>query len=147
MSSVCLEAEAAIYSKQLMSDLTASITPPLSPSESIAKAAVEAANNREAVLIFTLTYSGTSARLLAKYRPRCPIIVLTKNASAGASPRLPSTFSSAFRPPSTRAGRVTLRLARAECTYHNVHRPCPEPSAHTTMCIDHVPSCVLSRVL
>ena len=46
---------------------------------------MEAANNREAVLIFTLTYSGTSARLLAKFRPRCPIVVLTKNASAGAA--------------------------------------------------------------
>ena len=85
MSSVCLEAESAVYSKLAMADLTAAVKPPLSPSESIAKAAVEAANNREAVLIFTLTYSGTSARLLAKYRPRCPIIVLTKNASAGAA--------------------------------------------------------------
>merc|ERR1740138_878778 len=69
MADCCLEAESAIYSHQLMGDLTASVKPPLDPSESIAKAAVEAANNREAVLIFTLSYSGTSARLLAKYRP------------------------------------------------------------------------------
>ena len=85
MSSVCLEAESAVYSKQMMADLTAAVQPPLNPSESIAKAAVEAANNREAVLMITLTYSGTSARLLAKFRPRCPIVVLTKNASAGAA--------------------------------------------------------------
>jgi len=85
MSGVCLEAEAAIYSRQLMGDLTASIKPPLEGSEAVAKAAVEAASSREAVLIFTLTSSGTSARLLAKYRPRCPIVALTNNASAGAA--------------------------------------------------------------
>ena len=49
MSSVCLEAESAVYSKQLMADLTSAVQPPLNPSEAVAKAAVEAANNREAV--------------------------------------------------------------------------------------------------
>merc|ERR1719478_619443 len=85
MSSVCLEAEAALFAKIVMADLTANIKPPLDPSEAVAKAAVEAASGREAVLIFTLTSSGTSARLLAKYRPRCPIIAVTNNASAGAA--------------------------------------------------------------
>ena len=68
-----------------MSDLTSNMKPPLDPSEAVAKAAVEAASSREAVLIFTLTASGTSARLLAKYRPRCPIVAITNNASAGAA--------------------------------------------------------------
>jgi len=85
MSSVCLEAEAALFSKQVGNDLTVAMKPPLNPSEAVAKAAVEAASQREAVLIFTLTSSGTAARLLAKYRPRCPIIAVTNNASAGAS--------------------------------------------------------------
>jgi len=85
MSNVCLEAEAALFSYQISTDLTNNMKPPLQPAESVAKAAVEAASQREAVLIFTLTSSGTAARLLAKYRPRCPIVAITNNASAGAA--------------------------------------------------------------
>jgi len=85
MHAVCVEAESALFARQVMGDLTFAIKPPLDPSEAVAKAAVEAASQREAVLIFTLTSSGSAARLISKYRPRCPIIAITNNASAGAS--------------------------------------------------------------
>ena len=85
MHAVCVEAESALFARQVMGDLTFAIKPPLDPSEAVAKAAVEAASQREAVLIFTLTSSGSAARLISKYRPRCPIVAITNNASAGAS--------------------------------------------------------------
>jgi len=85
MHAVCVEAESALFVRQVSSDLTQSIKPPLDPSEAVAMAVVEAASQREAVLIFTLTSSGSSARLISKYRPRCPIVAITNNASAGAA--------------------------------------------------------------
>ena len=50
---------------------------PESDSESLCLAACEFANNVEAIAIFVYTASGTTARQLAKYRPRQSIIALT----------------------------------------------------------------------
>ena len=36
-------------------------------------------------MIITLTLTGTSARLLSKYRPRCPIMVLASDPHVGAA--------------------------------------------------------------
>lgn len=58
---------------------------PLGSSEATAAAVVDAAASHEAALIITLTLSGTSPRLLSKYRPRCPIMVLASEAHVGAS--------------------------------------------------------------
>ena len=44
---------------------------------------VTAATNKQAVMIIPLTSSGNSARLIAKYRPRCPIAVVTRSAHIG----------------------------------------------------------------
>ena len=57
----------------------------LSPSESVAKACVDACASAEATMIITLTLTGTSARLLSKYRPRCPIMVLASDPPVGAA--------------------------------------------------------------
>jgi len=85
MAQVCLEAEAAIYSKGTVFDMEAVAQVPLEPSEAVAKALVEAATCGEATLIITLTKSGNSARLISKYRPRCPIMVLSTDANVGAA--------------------------------------------------------------
>lgn len=45
----------------------------------MAIAAVEAAFKSQAAAIITLTTSGLTAHLMAKYRPRCPIIAVTRN--------------------------------------------------------------------
>ena len=46
---------------------------PMDPSEAVAKAVCDAAMTKEAALIITLTFTGTSARLISKFRPRCPV--------------------------------------------------------------------------
>ena len=58
---------------------------PLSASEATADAVVEAAAAHDAALIITLTLTGTSARLISKYRPRCPIMVIASDAHVGAA--------------------------------------------------------------
>ena len=86
MNRVCLEAEAAVFSRQRMSDLAnATKHVAFDLNESIAMGAVTAATNKHAVMIITLTSSGNSARLIAKYRPRCPIAVVTRSAQVGAA--------------------------------------------------------------
>jgi len=53
---------------------------PLDASHTTAIAAVDAANKSKATAIVVLTTSGHSAHLISKYRPRSPIIALTRNA-------------------------------------------------------------------
>jgi pyruvate kinase len=83
MSRICCEAESAVYQRQLSQDMIDShlkqrVTCEENLSDTIAQAAVTAATKAQAALILTMTSSGNSARLLAKYRPRCPIYVLTR---------------------------------------------------------------------
>lgn len=52
---------------------------PLGASHTTAIAAVDAANNSKAAAIVVLTTSGHSAHLISKYRPRSPIIAVTRN--------------------------------------------------------------------
>jgi len=52
---------------------------PLDASHTTAIAAVDAANKSKAAAIVVLTTSGHSAHLISKYRPRSPIIALTRN--------------------------------------------------------------------
>jgi pyruvate kinase len=85
MAAVCKEAEAALFYKELVLDLEAVSALPMDPSDSVAKAVVEAATCSEASLIITLTRTGTSARLISKHRPRCPILVLASDEHVGAA--------------------------------------------------------------
>jgi len=85
MSAVCREAEAAIFHEQVVADMEMVNALPLEPSDAVAKAVVEAATCSQAACIITLTASGTSARLISKHRPRCPIVVLASEANVGAS--------------------------------------------------------------
>ena len=56
------------HSQVLAADMRTMLPSPMSASEAVAK---------DAALIITTTFSGSSARLLSKFRPRCPIMVLT----------------------------------------------------------------------
>ncbi|XP_060525800.1 pyruvate kinase-like isoform X2 [Cylas formicarius] len=80
MASISKEAEAAIWQKQLFIDLSSITSPPMDIAHTTAIAAVEASSKSLAAAIIVITTSGRSAHLVSKYRPRCPIIAVTRNA-------------------------------------------------------------------
>jgi len=80
MHSIACEAEAAIHHRQLFDELR-SLTPlPTENTRTVALAAVEASVNCFAAALITLTMTGRSAFLMAAYRPRCPIVAVTRDA-------------------------------------------------------------------
>nr|CAH7755468.1 unnamed protein product [Callosobruchus chinensis] len=79
MASIAKEAEAAVWQKQLFIDLTNNAVAPLDVAHTVAISAVEASFKSLASAIIVITTSGRSAHLVAKYRPRCPIVAITRN--------------------------------------------------------------------
>lgn len=77
MDNICTQAEVAYHYRAFYNDLTA-LTESLDTAEAVAEAAVSAAAKSNAACIIVLTNSGRTARLMAKYRPRTPILVVTK---------------------------------------------------------------------
>lgn len=78
MAKTQMEAEAAIWHKNLFRDLVSLQPSPIDATHSCAISAVEGANKTIASAIICLTTSGRSAHLISKYRPRCPIIAVTR---------------------------------------------------------------------
>jgi len=84
MSSICVEAESAInYGKLYLATRNSVIVDnkgaPLDTPEAIASSAVKTVHDMRAKMIVVLTESGNTARLVAKYRPPCPFLVLTSS--------------------------------------------------------------------
>uniref|UniRef100_A0A3Q2Q350 Pyruvate kinase n=1 Tax=Fundulus heteroclitus TaxID=8078 RepID=A0A3Q2Q350_FUNHE len=77
---IAREAEAAMFHRQVFEDLRRSTPHCSDPAEAIAIGAVEASFKSLASAIIVLTGSGRSAHLLSRYRPRAPIIAVTRNA-------------------------------------------------------------------
>ncbi|XP_015118194.1 pyruvate kinase [Diachasma alloeum] len=78
MANICKEAEAAIWHRQLFNDLESKAIPPIDATHAVAIAAVEASAKCCATAIIVITTSGRSAHLISKYRPRCPIVAVTR---------------------------------------------------------------------
>lgn len=79
MHHTALLAEKALPYASLYNEIK-SLTPrPTETVETIAMAAVSASYEQNAKAIIVLSTSGTSARLCSKYRPVCPIIMITRN--------------------------------------------------------------------
>jgi pyruvate kinase len=82
MSEACLKAENTIPYVSHFEEMCTLVKRPVSIVESCAMAAVRASLDLNAGGIVVLSTSGDSARLLSKYRPVCPIFMVTRNASA-----------------------------------------------------------------
>lgn len=79
MARIAREAESAIYHRQLFEELRQLTPRPTDMGHTTACAAVEAATNCMAGAIIVLTSTGRSAQLIAAYRPRCPILAVTRD--------------------------------------------------------------------
>lgn len=82
MHEACLKAENTIPYVSHFEEMCTLVKRPVSVVESCAMAAVRASLDLNAGGIIVLSTSGESARLLSKYRPVCPIFMVTRNASA-----------------------------------------------------------------
>ncbi|TIB72509.1 hypothetical protein E3Q23_01371 [Wallemia mellicola] len=79
MGEVCLLAEHALANGKIYQELRALAPRPMDTTETISSVAVSAAIDQGASAILVMSTSGNTARLLSKYRPRCPILCVTRN--------------------------------------------------------------------
>ena len=79
MHELCLESESVIDSKAISARLRAEIDSPLHSQEAVAAAAVAAAHDQQAVLIVVLTGAGLMGRLVAKYHPVPPVLLVCES--------------------------------------------------------------------
>jgi len=82
MHGTCLLAETAISYQPLFNELRQLTVRPTSTTETCAIAAVSASFEQKASAILVLSISGSTARLLSKYRPTCPILMITRTPKA-----------------------------------------------------------------
>ncbi|XP_050369517.1 pyruvate kinase, cytosolic isozyme [Argentina anserina] len=74
MAKICLEAESTLHYGDVFKRIMDHSPVPMSPLESLASSAVKTANSSKAALILVLTRGGSTAKLVAKYRPGMPIL-------------------------------------------------------------------------
>ena len=78
-SPLSVEAESAACYRQFTSDMISTmVTPTLTP-DSVALSATMAANSGECAAIISLSVTGSTAALISKYRPRCPVLVVSRD--------------------------------------------------------------------
>ncbi|CAD7700103.1 unnamed protein product [Ostreobium quekettii] len=76
MTKICREAEASIDYYALFKSIIRRAPMPMPPLESLASSAVRTAHKVRASLIVVLTRGGSTARLVAKYRPSMPVLTV-----------------------------------------------------------------------
>ena len=79
MSTIAREAESAVHHRQLFDELRSAQTKVRDPTRDTALAAAEAAINSLAACIVVTTDTGRSAVYLAGFRPRCPVIAISRD--------------------------------------------------------------------
>ncbi|CEG43953.1 pyruvate kinase [Plasmopara halstedii] len=85
MARICVQAEGAIHYDNVYQSLRNAVLEtygPLSTQEAIASSAVKTAIDIKAKMIVVLTESGATARLVSKFRPSMPVLVLTAMVSS-----------------------------------------------------------------
>jgi len=81
MARINREAEAVVFHAARAAEMSA--LGAVSGAEAVAKAAVAAATAKQAALVVVVTADGTAARLVSKWRPRCPVVVLALDEHVG----------------------------------------------------------------
>lgn len=76
MTKICREAEASLDYYTLFKNIIKRTPVPMTPLESLASSAVRTAHKVRASLIIVLTRGGSTARLVAKYRPSIPVLTV-----------------------------------------------------------------------
>jgi len=79
MANCCLEAESAGCYRQVHADQLAGLHSPVETAISVAASAVMASTSAETAAIICLSVGGTTARLISKFRPRCPVFVVSRD--------------------------------------------------------------------
>ena len=74
IAKICIEAESSLDYNTIFKEIIRATPIPMSTLESLASSAVRSANKAKAKLIIVLTRGGTTAKLVAKYRPAVPIL-------------------------------------------------------------------------
>lgn len=74
MAKICIEAESSLDYGAVFKHIMRAAPVPMTPLESLASSAVRTANSARAALILVLTRGGTTAKMVAKYRPSMPIL-------------------------------------------------------------------------
>jgi len=78
MHAISLEAEAALYTKSLFIELNLKTQSPTDMQTAIAISAVNASLKCMASAIIVITTTGKTAHVISQYRPRCPIIAVSR---------------------------------------------------------------------
>ncbi|KAF5833151.1 pyruvate kinase [Dunaliella salina] len=76
MTKICREGEASLDYYAMFKNILKQAPMPMSPLESLASSAVRTAHKVHASLIVVLTRGGSTARLVAKYRPLVPVLTV-----------------------------------------------------------------------
>ncbi|KAK6644439.1 hypothetical protein RUM43_000706 [Polyplax serrata] len=78
LSKVLREAEATTMQTPYIADLSKELVPAIEPNSAVALAAVQISNKIQASAILTVTTSGKTAQQLSWFRPRRPVIAITR---------------------------------------------------------------------
>ena len=78
MHAIAREAEAAVYTKSIFTELMMRTPSPTDMTTSIAMSAVTASLKSAASAIIAITTSGKTAHMISKFRPKCPIIAVSR---------------------------------------------------------------------
>ncbi|KAI5054676.1 hypothetical protein GOP47_0029821 [Adiantum capillus-veneris] len=122
MARICLIAEWSLDYNAIFKEVMRSVPLPMSPLESLASSAVRTANKVKASLIVVLTRGGTTAKLVAKYRPSVPILTVavpvltTDNLSWSCSEESPARHSLVYRGMIPILGEGSARATDTEAT-------------------------------
>ncbi|CAL0312189.1 unnamed protein product [Lupinus luteus] len=126
MAKICLEAESTVDYGLVFKRIMEHSPVPMSPLESLASSAVRTANSAKAALILVLTRGGSTAKLVAKYRPSMPILsvvvpdISTDSFDWSCSDEAPARHSLIFRGLVPILCAASARASNAETTEEEI---------------------------